>query len=50
MRKTLKKFTHEAKISCALCSHPNLVKTFGIWVGKDAEAMIVMGKIFLLIL
>jgi hypothetical protein len=43
--KILTKFVQEAKISCALCSHPNILTTFGIWMNtrKEEETMIVMG-------
>jgi serine/threonine protein kinase len=49
--KMLENFEHEAKISCALCPHPNLIRSYGIWLDQQddtadmlTESMIVMGK------
>jgi putative intracellular protease/amidase len=39
-------FVREAKTSAAVCSHPNVVTTFGLWMEQELsmDSMIVMGN------
>jgi hypothetical protein len=38
----LSKLAAEARISCTLCIHPNVVNTFGLWI-DEGSSLLVMG-------